>query len=247
MATAEPVWRRVIGLLRSPVAPRRRIVIAAVLVPAVLVGGMAVAKVLNPDLAIMPTVMRRPPAPVAPVPPAATSRSPAPSSSPTPSPSRSRRPAPTPTPAASTGPEIPNLSTQSPSRSAPLLLSYEAEAAQYSSQPHRRAVAEASGGLVLGWIGQRDEWVRFGNVRVPAAGRYTLTVYYICGDGSRDATIVVNGSASIRRTYPGTDDWYDVRSLAMAIDLRSGTNTIEFQNVNPTYAPNLDRITVTSA
>jgi hypothetical protein len=53
----------------------------------------------------------------------------------------------------------------------------------------------------------------------------------------------VNGTATTRR-FAGTGGLTRVGSVAFAVDLRAGANTIEFGNVVNTWAPDLDRITI---
>jgi hypothetical protein len=120
---------------------------------------------------------------------------------------------------------------------------YEAEgpAGSRSAGTRFRRVAAASGGYVVGYLG-RGRSLRFTTVRVPTAGRYRLTVYYIAGD-PRAGTIVVNGRFAGSSRFPLTPDWYTVGSVTVPVTLAGGDNTIEIGNERD-YAPDVDRILV---
>jgi hypothetical protein len=211
---------------------RARTVLGMVAVVVLVIAAGVVAKLLNPNLASMPPVMRMPP-PAAQPPSSGPAELPAvatgtPAASPSPS-HRSPRPRPPVSP---------------PSTSA-FVVGYEAEAAERDPKTQLLNVSGASGGTVVGYIGQRFyRYVRFAGVRVPSTGRYTLTIYYVCGDDAgRTAVLRVNGAVSTRR-FAGSGAWDRVGSAAIRVDLRAGTNTIEFGNVPDSWAPDLDRIIV---
>lgn len=196
-----------------------------------LFGTTALAKILNPDLAAMPPIMRKPasavPPPDDPVQPVVASARPSPGAS------RSRRPAPPPTRSA----------TATSAATPPVLVSIEAESAERSSRPRVRAVSGASGGMVLWRIGVYDEFVRFTPVTVPEAGRYTVTVHYISTE-PRETRLRVNGGGSSRITFPPTGSSTAVGTRELSVTLVAGGNTLQFDNIDGSYAPDLDRITI---
>jgi hypothetical protein len=119
----------------------------------------------------------------------------------------------------------------------------EAESAQNTLNGTARihTVPEASGGQTIGNIGRGSaNTLRINGLNVPQTGTYTLTIFYISGDGSRAAAVNVNGIVNTV-TFPATGDWDTVGSLTTRVSLRAGTNTITFVNAaNP--APDFDRI-----
>jgi hypothetical protein len=152
--------------------------------------------------------------------------------------------APPPLPAQSGSPAgaPPSPRPQPPPRLTPV--SYEAESAEHtlSGRAGVHTIAEASGGRTVGWLGRGEaNTLRFNGISVPAAGTYTVTVFYISGDGSRAAAIRANRSAPGAVTFPATRDWRTVGSLAIRIELEAGNNSIEFGNPEGP-APDIDRI-----
>jgi hypothetical protein len=127
-------------------------------------------------------------------------------------------------------------------------VSFEAESAANtlggSARVHNNP--EASNGHTIGGIGRGPaNTVRFNGLGVPASGTYTLTVFYISGDGDRAGTIRVNGRLVGVMTFPGTGDWHTLGSLAVRINLGAGNNSIEFGNSDGP-APDIDRLTLAS-
>jgi hypothetical protein len=102
-------------------------------------------------------------------------------------------------------------------------------------------VGNASGGHTIGNLGRGGgNSLRFNGINVPQTGTYTLTIFYISGDGDRAAAVNVNGILNTV-TFPSTGDWDTIGSLTTRISLRAGNNTITFLNaVNA--APDFDRI-----
>jgi hypothetical protein len=102
-------------------------------------------------------------------------------------------------------------------------------------------VSAASGGHTIGNIGKGTKnTLRINGLNVPQTGTYTLTIFYISGDGSRAAAVNVNGIVNTV-TFPGTGDWDTIGSLTTRISLRAGTNSITFVNaIDP--APDIDRV-----
>lgn len=124
-------------------------------------------------------------------------------------------------------------------------ITVEAESAANAlrGQTQAREVDGASGGLVVTAVGaSQASTIGFDGVNVPAAGTYTLTVFYL-SDPDRGASVRVNGGQTSTVNFPGTGDRDTVASLALRINLDAGPNVIEFGGVAG-RAPDLDRITV---
>lgn len=209
---------------------RRRLGLIAAGV-ALLALAVVVVKVVNPSLAVLPPVIREPvgagrtsaSGPAEPTPDLAAA-SLAPTASPTASPTQAVRP-------------------PSPPGGLAAPLSLEAESAETAGVRVRR-LDSASGGKVVGSLDRTDDHVTF-VVTVPAAGRYTMTLYYISGGtDSRTAVISVNSGAptSVRCAATG---WETVGSLAVPVDLAAGGNRIRFGTAGG-EAPDLDRIVIRS-
>jgi len=65
---------------------------------------------------------------------------------------------------------------------------------------------------------------------VSGPGTYTLTIFYISGDGDRKARIRLNDGAPITVNFPSTGDWNTIGSLALRGTLNAGGNSILFDN-----------------
>jgi hypothetical protein len=136
-----------------------------------------------------------------------------------------------------------------PSRPSPVLrtTSFEAESAvnTLTGDAHIRAAADASGGEVITDIGGGEgNALRFNQVRVPASGVYTLSIYYVSAvDGS--LTISIDRAPAVSIGFAGTGDGETVGSLTLRVQLDNGANTIEFGNPFD-GGPDIDRITVGS-
>lgn len=220
---------------RGALSGRPRAVLAILVAGSVLAfGTAAVAKILNPELAAMPPVIRHPPV-AASAPSVTGTGAPLVASSTDPSAAAASAAAPSPSRRTSPGRSEPTP---------PLVLSFEAEAAQRSSRPMVRHLPGASGGRIVERIGFIDEYVRFVSVNLPAAGRYALTVYYVSGS-PRSADLRVNAGPRSRLQFPATPSWTTVRPWTVQVTLAAGANTIELWNVDGSYAPHLDRVTIT--
>lgn len=195
---------------------------------ALLTVTIAVLKVINPSLAVLPPVIREP----AGVPVASGPAEPTPDLA-----AASIAPTASIAPRASTA-----ASRTGPTAAPPLPLSYEAESAD-SEGVRARTVERASGGKVVGRLNRWDDHVTF-VVTVPAAGRYTVTVYYIAGSTESQALVTVNYRAHTPARFAATGGWDTVKSLVLPVDLASGDNRIRFVHTGG-GALDLDRITVT--
>ncbi|WP_405881601.1 MULTISPECIES: glycoside hydrolase family 75 protein [unclassified Streptomyces] len=120
-------------------------------------------------------------------------------------------------------------------------VSYEAEAATLAGGTTVTSCAHCSGGQKLSYLGNGGT-ATFNNISEPAAGSYTMTVSFMSVGQARTAVVTVNG---VKQTvsFPETPDYNTVVTKNVTVQLKAGTNTIQFSN--PTAgAPNLDRITV---
>jgi len=121
--------------------------------------------------------------------------------------------------------------------------SYEAEAATLAGQAAVRSVSGASGGAVVGFIGNGTaNTVRFTNVSSTRAGSHMVTIYYASG-AARSVTFTVNGAAGPTVATPSTGGWSTIGSVTTNVNLNAGTNTIQLGNTTG-WAPDVDRIVV---
>jgi hypothetical protein len=124
-------------------------------------------------------------------------------------------------------------------------VAYEAESAanSLSGAATVREVPGASGGLVVTSIGSgQASTLGFTSIVVPAAGTYTLTVFYVSAADTA-AAIRVDGVGTTAVAFPATGGDEEVASLALRIRLVAGRNTIVFGNP-AADAPDIDRITI---
>ncbi|WP_328685968.1 glycoside hydrolase family 75 protein [Streptomyces sp. NBC_01261] len=120
-------------------------------------------------------------------------------------------------------------------------VSYEAEAATLAGGTTVTNCAHCSGGQKLSYLGNGGT-ATFSNISEPAAGSYTMSVSFMSVGQARTAVVTVNG---VKQTvsFPETPDYNTVVTKDVTVQLKAGTNTIQFSN--PTAgAPNLDRIIV---
>jgi hypothetical protein len=140
--------------------------------------------------------------------------------------------------------QAPGRAVPSPSPTLPAL-SYEAEAPgnRLGGQAAPREVAGASGGTVVGWVGDdRDNTLAFTGVTVAAAGRHRVTIYYASQE-RRAAAVEVNGRFATVVDFPPTGGWDVVGSHTVMLTLAAGANTIQFGN-RYAWAPDFDRLVV---
>lgn len=166
------------------------------------------------------------------------------SQSPTPSPSPTEETATPPFQPVPEGDAAPPRTAPSPTPSpTPAVLSYEAEAPanRLGGRAAPRDVAGASGGRVVGWVGDdRYNTLTFAGVTVATAGRYEVTVHYVSQE-RRAAAIEVNGSFATLVDFAPTGGWDKVGSVKVTLTLRAGANTVEFGN-RYSWAPDFDRL-----
>ncbi|MFC1419359.1 ricin-type beta-trefoil lectin domain protein [Streptacidiphilus cavernicola] len=121
-------------------------------------------------------------------------------------------------------------------------VSYEAEAATLAGGTTITSCAHCSGGKKLSYLGNGGT-ATFTNITEPAAGSYTMTIYFMSVGQARTATVTTNGGNAQTVSFPETPDYNTVVTTTVTVQLKAGSNTIEFSN--PTAgAPNLDRIVV---
>jgi DUF1680 family protein len=122
--------------------------------------------------------------------------------------------------------------------------SYEAEAGgnTFGGQAAARSSSGASGGALVGYVGNGTaNYLQFNNI-TGTAGPRTVTIFYAAGE-SRSLTASANGGAATTVNTPSTGGWDTVGSVTTTLTLVAGTNTIRLGN--PTgWAPDIDRIVV---
>jgi hypothetical protein len=100
---------------------------------------------------------------------------------------------------------------------------------------------KCSGGAKATWLGNGDEnYIEFRNIYANKAGRYDLTLYYVCSN-ERDATVTVNGSKKIELSKLCSFDWKKVANVTLHLELLKGKNTIRISN-SKNWLPDLDKI-----
>jgi hypothetical protein len=123
--------------------------------------------------------------------------------------------------------------------------SYEAEASgnTLAGQAAARTSAGASGGSVVGYVGNGTaNYLQFNAVAGGTAGSHPVTIYYGSGD-NRSTEISVNGGAAVSVSTPSTGDFDTIGSVSVNLTLNAGSNTIRFGN-STGWAPDFDRIVV---
>ena len=105
---------------------------------------------------------------------------------------------------------------------------YEAERATLNNVQVLNHV-DATGGQEVGYINFSDSYVEFDNIKVPAAGTYTINVRYSNGTGSTSThSVSVNGGTPFTLSYPATADWNRFLWASFNVNLNAGVNTIRF-------------------
>jgi hypothetical protein len=140
-----------------------------------------------------------------------------------------------------TGSRPPNAAAAPDDGEPALVLSLEAEQAVRGGRAAPRPVSAASGGTVVGWLGDGSaNLVRF-TVAAPAPGRYAVTFHYLSGE-PRAATVTVNGRPA-GHEFAASGGWSSVGTLTLTLGLAGGQNTVTFGG-GQRPAPDLDRIVV---
>ncbi|NUR70541.1 MAG: hypothetical protein HOU81_06955 [Hamadaea sp.] len=122
--------------------------------------------------------------------------------------------------------------------------SAEAEASTntLAGQAAVRSSSGASGGALVGYVGNGTaNYLQFNGI-TSTAGAHSVRVYYASG-ATRSMTISVNGGTAISVSTPSTGGWDTVGSVVVTLNLVAVSNTIRFGN--PTgWAPDFDRIVI---
>ena len=122
---------------------------------------------------------------------------------------------------------------------------YEAEDEQntFSGSCGAKALAGASGGKAVGFVGNGSEnFLVFNNVNVKKDGVYILTISYISGE-DRTALLTANGKTRVNVAFPSGGNWTNVKTVSTKIKLKKGQNQIKISN-DSYYAPDIDCIVV---
>ncbi|KKO53999.1 glycosyl hydrolase family 98 C-terminal domain-containing protein [Paenibacillus sp. DMB20] len=119
---------------------------------------------------------------------------------------------------------------------------FEAESGSLNGSAVIKNLNTASGGAVVGNIGNgADNYVTL-NVNIDTAGKYRLNVYSIVS-GTRTFFISVNGGVGQTLSSSG-NSWTSVAPVSsLDVDLIAGMNTIKIYN-DSAYAPDLDKIEI---
>lgn len=123
--------------------------------------------------------------------------------------------------------------------------SYEAEASAntLAGQAARRSSSGASGGALVGYVGNGTaNYLQFNNI-TSTAGTHQVTIYYTSGE-NRSLQVSANNGAATTVTTPSTGGWDTVASVTVSLTLAAGTNTIRLDNTTG-WAPDIDRLAVT--
>jgi hypothetical protein len=123
-------------------------------------------------------------------------------------------------------------------------VSYEAEASGNTrgGQAAVRSSAGASGGAVVGYVGNGTaNYLQFNNVSA-TAGAHAIAISYASGE-DRSLTIAANGGTATTVSTPSTGGWDTIGTVTVRLNLNAGANTIRIGNPGG-WAPDIDRIVV---
>jgi len=122
--------------------------------------------------------------------------------------------------------------------------SFEAEAGgnTLAGQAAVRSSPGASGGSLVGYVGNGTaNYLQINNV-TGTAGSHSITVYYASAD-DRSTQVSVNGGSPVSLATPATGDFDTVGAVNLSVTLAAGANTIRFSNTTG-WSPDFDRIVV---
>jgi hypothetical protein len=137
------------------------------------------------------------------------------------------------------------LTTTSSATAPPGVSSYEAEAPTntLSGGAVVQSCATCSGGSKVGNVGEGGT-LTFTSVTAPVTGTYNVTIAYCDGSATgRPATVSVNGGTPTDLSFTPTGSFSTVGTMTVPMQLRAGTNTIEFADASA-FTPDFDRIIV---
>jgi hypothetical protein len=126
-------------------------------------------------------------------------------------------------------------------------VSVEAETGARRGNSNITSCATCSAGAKVGHIGNGPANYVTLAVSVPSAADYLLTVTYELDTSQRSLVIAVNGATRATMQINGGAGWTTPATRGTTIPLVAGTNLIKFFNdAVGSYAPDLDKITVSS-
>ena len=149
------------------------------------------------------------------------------------------------------------LVTESPSPAVPSFnLTVQAEKGGSSTAWGGTAVTTSfAGATVVDKLGEKwltstiDGWLEFRNINAPAAGAYSLKIYYVYtsaspSDTDRRIQVTVNGTniSPVQTFTPSST----VQTRTLSVTLRAGNNTIRLTNDNY-QCPAIDKIEISQA
>ena len=108
---------------------------------------------------------------------------------------------------------------------------------------NNKSAKYCSNNAYVGYVGGNgNNYVLFENVEAPAAGEYTLRIYYVSGE-PRTLKVDVNGGFAVRidNCYANKNDWSGIRAASINVKLNAGKNTVKLYN-DTAYGPSIDRI-----
>jgi hypothetical protein len=125
-------------------------------------------------------------------------------------------------------------------------VTYEAEAPdnRLTGGASIGSCAKCSGGEKVGNVGGGSNLI-LESITVPKAGTYLMTMSYVDGDSSRQATASVNGLNDVSLNLVGTNnnDWDTPQTTTFPITLQAGANWIQIGNPSG-YVSDIDAVTV---
>jgi len=123
------------------------------------------------------------------------------------------------------------------------VLSFEAETASLGADLTTRALASASGGVIVDAIGKGSAHsVTFTDVVVQSAGGYSMTIWYATATDGR-LRVRVNGSLLPTFICPATASADTIGWYTLSVQLDAGRNSIELDGTSNTPV-DPDRITI---
>jgi hypothetical protein len=122
-------------------------------------------------------------------------------------------------------------------------MTYQGEDATLAGGATASDCSGCVGGKKAGNIGGSAS-VSFDHVTAPRDGTYLVTVSYADGDTSRQGVVTADGSP-IQLPFSGTgdNDWDHTQDVTVPVDLKAGSNTVQFGNPGD-YVADIDQIVV---